>query len=64
MTISPISGIERRHVHVRDRVDHKPRQMIRRQPLPHIGRQQETLPTTTLNEVLRHPRMVLTSIMR
>ena len=30
-----------------------------RQPIPHIGREQERLITITTNEVLSHPRMVL-----
>jgi hypothetical protein len=34
--------------------------MIRRQPLPHIRRQQEALLTTAFNEVLCHPEMVIT----
>jgi hypothetical protein len=38
MTVDPIGGIERRQVHLRDRVDHKPRQVVGRQPLPHIRR--------------------------
>ena len=33
--------------------------MIRRQPLPHVRRQQEPLLTTALNEVLRHTAIVL-----
>jgi hypothetical protein len=56
MTIGPIGRIEPRQVHLGHRLDHKPRQMIGRQPLPHIRRQQEPLPTTTLNEVLAHGR--------
>lgn len=43
MTIRPVRGIERGQVHVRDRVNHKPRQMIGRQPIPHIRRQQNPL---------------------
>ena len=34
--------------------------MIGRQPLPHIRRQQETLLTATLDEVLRHAGMLQT----
>jgi hypothetical protein len=48
VTISPVSGIERAEVHVRDRVDHKPRQMIGRQPLPDIRRQQKPLLTAAI----------------
>jgi hypothetical protein len=35
--------------------------VIGRQPLPHIRRQQEPLLTPALDEVLRHPRMVLSA---
>jgi hypothetical protein len=59
VTISPIVGIELLQLHLGDRVNHKPRQMIGRQPLPHIGRKQQPLLTTTLNEVLRHARRVI-----
>jgi hypothetical protein len=60
VTISPIRGIERVEIHVRDRVDHKPRQVIGRQPLPHVRRQQKPLLTPTFDEVLRHAEMLLT----
>jgi hypothetical protein len=59
VTISPIRAIERRQVHIPDRVNHEPRQMIRGQPIPHVRRQQKSLLTMTLNEVLRHPGIVL-----
>jgi len=38
-----------------DRVDHEPRQMILRQPIPQRRRQQKRLLTMTINEVLSHP---------
>jgi hypothetical protein len=60
VTVSPIRGIKRRQVHLADRVDHKPRQVIRRQPLPDVRRQQEPLLTAAFNEVLRHTEMLLT----
>jgi len=60
MTIGPIGRIERRQVHLGDRSDHKPRQMIDRQPLPHIRRQQEPLLTPILDEVLRHADIPIT----
>src|SRR5262249_7930827 len=44
-----------------DRVDHEPRQMIRRNPIPDIRRQQKPLLTTPLNEVLRHTGIVITA---
>ena len=59
MTVSPIRAIKSRHVHLPNGLDHKPRQMISRQPIPNIWRQQKPLLTTTLNEVLRHPRIQL-----
>src|SRR5437868_2644554 len=59
MPISPIGGIERREVHLLDRVDHEPRQVIPRQPVPHIRRQQKALLTTRFDEVLWHDSMVL-----
>jgi hypothetical protein len=48
VTIASISGIKRRQIQLADRVDHKPRKVIGRQPLPHIPRQQKPLPTTAL----------------
>jgi hypothetical protein len=36
MTVGPVAGIERRQVHLGDGVYHQPRQMVGRQPLPHI----------------------------
>jgi len=40
MTIGPIDRIERAQIHALDHADHKPRQVIRRKPLPHVQRQQ------------------------
>jgi hypothetical protein len=62
--IDPIGRIERLQVHLRDRVDDKPRQMPRRQPLTNIGRHQKRLLAITRDEALAHHEMVLTSIMR
>ena len=59
VTIRPIRAIERRHIHLTHGIDHEPRQMIPRQPIPHVRRQQEPLLTTTFNEVLRHTGIVL-----
>jgi len=59
MTIGAIRGVERRQVHPLDCANHKPRQMISRQPIPHIRRQQKPLLTTTLDEVLRHTAILL-----
>jgi hypothetical protein len=38
VTVNPVGGIKRRQIHLRHRVNHKPSQMIRRQPLPDIRR--------------------------
>ena len=46
-------------VHALHGVDHEPRQVIRRQPIPHVRRQQKPLLSTALNEVLRHTEIVL-----
>ena len=61
MTIHPVGRIERPKIQAPDRVNHKPRQMIRRNPIPDIRRQQKPLLTTTLNEILRHPQIVQTA---
>src|SRR5215207_4660022 len=58
MTIGPIGGRERRQIHLGHGVDHKPRQVVARQPLPHVRRQQKPLLTATLDEVLRHAGML------
>ena len=58
-TISPIRPIERREVHLSDRVDHEPRQVIGRQPIPYVRRQKKALFTPTVNEVLRHAEILL-----
>ena len=58
MTIHPVGRIEPPKIQAPDRVNHKPRQMIRRNPNPDIRRQQKPLLTTALNEVLRHPQIV------
>ena len=59
MTISAIGAIERVEIDHRDRVDDEPRQVIVRQPIPHIGRHQERLTAITSDEVLSHPVIVL-----
>jgi hypothetical protein len=55
VTIGPVSRIERRQVHPRHGVDHKPRQVVGRQPLPHIRRQQKPLLTATFYEFCAMP---------
>ena len=59
VTIRPIRTIKRRQIQLRHRIDHEPRQMIRRQPIPDVRRQQEPLLPMTFNEVLRHTGIVL-----
>src|SRR5271169_3319933 len=56
-----IAGVEGREVDVLDRVDHEPRQMVLRQPLAQRRGHQQQLLTITLDEVLWHPRSVLTA---
>ena len=46
--------VERRGVHQPDRVDHQPHRMTRRQPVPHVRRQQERLITIDRKIILRH----------
>ena len=48
MTIRPVGRIERPKIQTPDRVNHKPRQMIPRNPIPDIRRQQKPLLTTAL----------------
>ena len=55
-----ISRIKRRQVHLGDRLQHKPREVILGQPLPQARREQQLLIAITRQEVLRHPRRVLT----
>ena len=61
MPVDTIGGVEPAQVHRRHSVDDEPRQMPLRQPLPQARRQQQLLITTTRDEVLRHPEMVLTA---
>jgi hypothetical protein len=60
VTVRPIRAIDSRQVHLRHGVDHKPRQMIGRQPVAHVRRQQESLLTTNFDEVLCHTGILLT----
>jgi hypothetical protein len=60
MTVGAIGSKERGQIHLRDRVDHKPCQVILRQPHAQARRQQQLLLAITRQEVLRHVRMVLT----
>jgi hypothetical protein len=58
MPVPAIGGIERRQIHLLDRGQHEPRQVVLRQPIAHARRQQQHLLTVTRNEVLRHDRIV------
>ena len=59
MAIEAIDAKEPRQIHLLDRVQHKPRQMALRQPLPKARRQQQHLIAITLDEVLRHTDSLL-----
>jgi hypothetical protein len=57
VTVRPIRRIERGQIELLDRLDHEPRQMICRQPIPQRRRHQKRLLTVAINEVLGHPRI-------
>ena len=57
--ILAIRRIKLAQVHPRHRVEHKPRKVPLRQPIPHVRRQQERLITVTTNEVQSYPGIVL-----
>jgi hypothetical protein len=52
--ISPVLTKDRAQIQPLDDIEHKPRQMIPRQPIPDARRQQEILVPITRQEVLRH----------
>ena len=54
MTVRAIGRVERLQVEPADCVDHEPRQMILRQPIPQRRRQKKRLLTITIDEVLGH----------
>jgi hypothetical protein len=58
-TITAIRAVERRQIHLLDRGEHKPRQVILRQPVLQARRHQQHLPAITTDEVLRHTTIVL-----
>ena len=60
VTIASIHAIQRVQIHLRDRIENRPHQVILRQPLLQRRRQQQHLIPITSNEVLRHAGMVLT----
>jgi hypothetical protein len=49
-----IAGVELAQIHRRHRVEHEPREMALRQPVPHVGRHQKRLLAITANEALPH----------
>jgi hypothetical protein len=57
--VRPVGRIEPLQIEPTYRLDHKPRQMILRQPVAKRRRHQERLLTITIDEVLRHPRIPL-----
>jgi hypothetical protein len=65
MPIGPVPGIERAQVQGGHRVQHHEHQIVLRQPLAHVHRQQQRLITLREKEILRHtpgsqaPRPVL-----
>jgi hypothetical protein len=61
VTIRAIVGVERGQIHLLDDRDHKPREVIRRQPVINARRQQERLIAIAPQKVLRHPRILLTA---
>jgi hypothetical protein len=64
MTVSTIRAIEPSQVHLPDRIHHEQREMVLRQPIPKIRRQQQLLITITRQEVLGHAVIVLTRIVQ
>ena len=54
MPVRAIPRIEHRQIELLDRLQHKPRQMVPRQPIQQRRRHQEGLLTITIQEVLRH----------
>jgi hypothetical protein len=54
MAIGAVIGVELAQIHLLNRLDHEPRQVILSQPLTQRRRQQKRLLTITRNEVLGH----------
>jgi hypothetical protein len=57
--VGAIGGLERRKIDPRHGVNHKPREVILRQPLAQAQRQQQILLAITRQEILRHAGIVL-----
>jgi hypothetical protein len=60
VTIHPVIGVERGEIHLLNHRDHKPREVILRQPLIQTRRHQERLIAITPQEALRHTDILLT----
>ena len=58
-TIHVIRPVKRVQIHLLHRLQHEPREMVLRQPIPQIRRQQQLLITITRNEVPGHSGIVL-----
>src|SRR5215218_10085388 len=58
--VRAVVGIERVQIELLDGRDHEPGEVISRQPIIHARRQQEDLLAIAPQEVLRHPRILLT----
>jgi hypothetical protein len=58
MPIRAVGGIERSQIELADCVDHKPSEMVLRQPVAQARRQQQHLRTITSDEVLAHAQIV------
>src|SRR5271154_5948066 len=59
-SVLAVARVKRCEVDVLDRIDHEPREVVLRQPLAQRGRHQQQPLTITFDEVLGHPRSVLT----
>ena len=59
MAVRAIVGVELAQIHLLNRLEQKPRQMVLRQPLAQRRRQQERLLTITPDEVLGHSAIVI-----
>ena len=59
MAVGAIVGVELAQIHLLNRLEQKPRQMVLRQPLAQRRRQQERLLTITPDEVLSHHEIVI-----
>jgi hypothetical protein len=57
--VVPIGGVERAEIHLRDRVDHKPREVPFGQPVTDVGRQQKCLLPIARQQVLAHTGIFL-----